>query len=99
MTGKELGRSNIVLANNAFALIPNDGRKSFYGKAVVYECKNGVKLLKSYSTIVCMIDENREFIRLWNGYSATTQRHVNAFLTYYGKNTMNKSEWERMEVC
>lgn len=61
-----------------------DGHKSFYGKARVMECTNGEKLLQSYNTIVCKLDADGNFVRLWNGYSATTQRHVNSFLQLNG---------------
>lgn len=76
-----------------------DSRKSFYRKAWVKECANGEKLLQSYKTIVCKIDANGRFIRLWCGYSATTQRHVNSFLLFYGMtNKGGKQEWEKTPI-
>lgn len=83
--------------NKTFYLAPNDGRKSFYGKAVVIE-RDGEKLLQSYNTIVCKVDSCGNFKRLWNGWSATTQRHVNAFVDYYGLPQYGgKSAWKKME--
>lgn len=78
-------------------LSPADGRKSFYGKAQYIEM-DGEKLLKSYETIVCKVDKAGRFRRLWGGYSATTQRHVNAFRNYVGLPAISKKEWELLEV-
>lgn len=74
-----------------------DNRKSFYGKAQIIE-RNGEKLLKSYETIVCKIDANGCFIRLWNGYSATTMRHVNSFCSFYNVNGGGKKWWDSLEA-
>lgn len=75
-------------------LSPIDGRKSFYGKArITYSGLPYVSLV-SYDTTVCSLDlETNRFIRHWNGYSATTMRHVNAFRHYYGLPLLSKSEW------
>lgn len=75
-----------------------DVRKSFYGKAQVFEYKNGDKVLKSYNTFVCKIDKNGTFYRLWDGYSATTMRHVNAFLTFFDIPGGGKTWWINQEV-
>ena len=60
-----------------------DRAKSFYGKAKVIE-KDGETLLQSYDTTVCKIDKSGEFVRMWEGYSATTMRHINAFIEMFG---------------
>ena len=80
-----------------YELIPMDGRKSFYGKAKVIE-KDGETLLQSYDTIVCKIDKNGEFIRMWKGYSATTMRHVNGFLDLVGIAGGGKTWWNAQTV-
>lgn len=60
-------------------------QKSFYGKAkVMHDEETGIVQLKSYDTIVCMIDNFGKFHKLWNGYSATTMKHVQSFCDYYG---------------
>lgn len=83
-----------------FQLSPNDSHKSFYGKAWVKECANDEKLLQSYNTIVCMIDAQGNFKRLWHGWSATTQRHINAFLAFYGlQNLSGKANWIEMPIA
>ena len=70
--------------------------KSFYKKAVVIEKKNGTKELYSYNTLVCRINADGGFERIWQGYSATTMRHVNAFLNHYGMETQNKKWWDSL---
>lgn len=82
---------------NAFELPCLDRCKSFYGKAKAIEYDDGTKELKSYDTIVCRITPAGEIIRLWAGYSATTMRHINSFLSYYGypgPNYGGKAFWD-----
>lgn len=64
-----------------------DRAKSFYGKAKVIEMDNGEKVLQSYNTFVCRITAAGRFVRMWGGYSATTMRHVNSFLSFYDMTT------------
>lgn len=80
-------------------LIPggDDRAKSFYGKAKVIE-KDGETLLQSYDTIVCKIDKNGEFVRMWAGYSATTMRHVNAFIDRFGISGGGKAWWDAQTI-
>ena len=80
-----------------FELQPIDGRKSFYNKAKVTELDNGDIELTSYTTIVARI-HNGKFERLWDGYSATTMRHINAFLYVYGIQGGGKVWWENLET-
>lgn len=86
-----------MTSERIFTLALKD-RKSFYGKMKVIE-RDREKLLQSYNTIVCKLDSCGNFKRLWSGWSATTQRHVNAFVDYYGMPELGgKSAWEKMEV-
>lgn len=80
-----------------FYLIPTNGRKSFYNKAVVIEKDNGDIELKSYNTIVARIS-NGKFYRLWTGYSQTTMNHINAFISFYGIIGGGKVWWNSLEV-
>jgi hypothetical protein len=73
------------------------GKKSNYGRAKIIEC-DGVKYLKSYQTIVCVIDSDNNFIRLWDKYSVTTQTHINDFRAVFGFPAINKKEWNSLEV-
>lgn len=62
-------------------LIPNDSHKSFYGKArVEYHKLNGIEseVLISYTTPV-LIRIGDQLYRTWDGWSATTGRHIRAF--------------------
>lgn len=81
-----------------FELRPLNGRKSFYGKAVVIEKDNGDIELRSYDTIVARI-RNGRFERLWSGYSATTMNHINSFINTFGISGGGKAWWTSLEVC
>ena len=55
----------------------------------------------SYGTPVLALDcsgMKPRMVRLWSGWSATTQRHINTALDYLGKPHINKATWEKMEV-
>jgi hypothetical protein len=83
---------------NSFELTPNDRHKSFYGKTTVISDGRHY-WLRSYNTIVMRYDsDSNTFHRLWWGWSATTARHVDAFLAYLRHHTISKSEWETMPV-
>ena len=82
---------------NAYELKPNDNRKSFYGKALIIH-RNGEIILQSYNTEVCKIIPGGAFVRMWGGYSATTMRHVNAFLDCFGIPGGGKAWWMQQPV-
>ena len=81
-----------------YELTPTDGRKSFYGKAVVIVEDNGETVLQSYDTFVCKITKSGEFVRLWSGYSTTTMRHVNSFLQRFGIPGGGKAWWNNQTI-
>ena len=74
-----------------YELTPHDGRKSFYGKARV-KVDNGAETLFSYNTPVIRRNADGTLSRLWDGWSATTGRHVAAFCG------LNKKEWDALPV-
>ena len=74
-----------------------DNRKSYYGKATVFFAGNRA-ILKSYETDVAEIDESGNFRRLWDGYSATTMRHINSFCALFGIDGGGKKWWDSLEV-
>lgn len=74
-----------------------DHAKSFYGKAQII-VENGIVYLKSYNTRVCSIGKDGKFRRHWDGYSATTMRHINEFCKQYGISDGGKSWWCGLEV-
>lgn len=77
-------------------VIPHDSHKSYYGKAYAVKHNDlGVTYLRSYETYVASIDSNG-FHKLWNGYSATTMRHVNSFRVMHGLPVIGKAEWDKL---
>lgn len=68
-------------------------QKSFYGKAFVTELNNGHKILTSYNTDVCELDENNNIVEI-GYYSRTTVKHINEFLLQHGQKGMTKKEIE-----
>lgn len=76
-----------------YELSPVDGRKSFYGKAKVIVEDNGTETLYSYDTPIIKREKDGTLIKLWNGYSVTTGRHIAAFCG------LGKKQFENMEVA
>lgn len=72
-------------------------QKSFYGKANTRTTTDGAIILTSYTTDVAKI-VNGKLVRLWDDWSATTQRHINAFCELYSLPTINKKQWDKMPV-
>lgn len=73
-------------------------RQSFYGKAKIVECADGI-YLQSYDTLVCFKSHCGTFTKMWSGYSHTTQRHINAFMYHYcGIRCGGKAWWNALEV-
>jgi hypothetical protein len=89
-TKKEEGRRMKLI--NRYYLEPNGPQKSFGGKAIVEEYENGDKVLLSYLTPVLKQTKDGKLIRLWDGYSATTGKHVKVFAGITG------SEFKNMPV-
>ncbi len=73
-------------------LTPADNRKSFYGKAHA-EINGDTITLISYNTRVLRI-QGGKITRLWHGWSATTQRHINAFLATFADGQSGKAFFE-----
>ena len=63
-----------------YELIPLNGRKSFYGKAIVYMDENGNEILYSYGTkILARNQRTGELTRFWDDWSFTTGTHIKSF--------------------
>ena len=73
-----------------YELLPTDGRKSFYGKAIVVVDGN-TEILYSYGTKIASKDKNGQIKRLWGGWSQTTGRHIKAFCG------LCKADWMKLE--
>lgn len=87
---------------SAWELCPDNGRKSFYGKARYLVTEKGWYLL-SYDTIVCGVFPNDKtgemnvLKRYWMDYSTTTAKHINAFLHNSNLRGLSKKEWESLK--
>ena len=62
-----------------YELKPVTRQKSFYGKAKVIVLDDGTQLLKSYDTIVLKRKPDGKLARTWQGWSATTGKHIASF--------------------
>lgn len=62
-----------------YELIPTDGRKSFYGKALVKIAQDGTETLYSYNTPIIKRTTAGNLVKIWDGWTATTGRHIKAF--------------------
>lgn len=62
-----------------YELIPNDGRKSFYGKATVIIDDSGNETLYSYGTPIIKRSLDGILSPIWDGWTSTTGRHIKAF--------------------
>lgn len=62
-----------------YELSPTDGHKSFWGKAFVEVAADGSETLYSYNTLILKRTAAGELVKLWDGWSATTGRHIAAF--------------------
>lgn len=76
-------------------LQPDDGQKSFYGKAQVINAGRTQELY-SYGTLVCRITGNLvELFPKWS-YSLTTTKHLSCFLRQNGFNVRTKKDIEKL---
>lgn len=88
--------NNIVKVTKT-ELTPTSSRKSFYGKALVLEGKDGTHWLQSYDTVMCSVDRDGHVRRHSDHRSYTTNRHVKAFLETFAPD-MESSEFRKLEV-
>ena len=80
--------NNAKIAGNVSILGGSNNR------AVVIKDGNTV-YLQSYDTIVLSVDIlTGKIKKLWDGYTATTLKHVNAFLKGFNGQQFNKKAWE-----
>lgn len=61
---------------------------------VVYSFETGAITVFSYDTPVFRVDADGVFHRLWNGWSATTQRDINKAVNV----GMSKKIWDSMPI-
>ena len=70
-----------------YELRPTDGRASFYGKAIVTIDEDFTETLYSYNTPIIKRTASGELVKLWDGWTSTTGRHIKAFCG------LNKSQY------
>lgn len=73
-------------------LMPINGRKSFYGKALLIHNNSG-KYLRSYTTIVAGYVDG-EIHRYWSGRSNTTSAHLMSFFYAVGTKMTTQEFYE-----
>lgn len=78
-------------------LSPNNGRKSFYGKAHVIQV-DGTVYLRSYDTIVASVTQDGVLHKHWEGWSATTGRHIASFSDMLTNREIRKKEWDKLPI-
>ena len=71
--------------------------EGFNRRASIRVNEDGTAILTSYYTDVAAI-KNGIFFKLWDGFSATTLKHVNLFREYYGMDALNKRGWIETET-
>lgn len=62
-----------------YELTPDNGRKSFYGKAKVIIEADGTETLYSYDTPIIKKLVDGSLVKMWDGWSNTTGTHIKAF--------------------
>ena len=76
-----------------YELMPKDGHKSFYRKAIVQVDNQGTETLQSYGTKIISRDSSGNLKRFYKGlWSATTGRHIKSFCG------LNKADFLKMPV-
>ena len=76
-------------------LMPDDSHKSFYGKAIVRENEDGSETLLSYGTEIITREADGTLVPLYNGWTATTGRHVKAFCGLNKDAYFKLAGWEK----
>ena len=74
-----------------YELMPTNGQKSFYKKAIVKIDDNGSETLYSYDIPIIRRTTDGELVRLWDGWTATTGKHIKAFCG------LNKEEYMNLQ--
>lgn len=77
-----------------FELMPTDGRKSFYGKAIVKETDNFI-ILESYGTEVAGYNKEDKVLEVTKNeewLTATTLHHIRSFQVLLNHKPQSKRE-------
>lgn len=95
MTTEDL--RNLRNENKAISKVYSKTKKICDRAIILYDNYN-TKTLKSYHTYICRIDRDGNFTKLWDGYSATTMKHINIFREMFGLSTMTKYDWIMLNI-
>lgn len=79
----------MVKVVNVHEVCPVGNQKSFYGKVHLLELSNGMRVLKSYDTLI-LVKDGKRFLKLWDDWSATTGKHIYSFCG------MRKKDFEKL---
>jgi len=82
------------MEHRTFKLQPIDGRKTLNNHHVNEYEVDGERIsdLVSYTTRVASYNHATNEVSIYNAQSQTTARHINAFLYFYGFDTMTRKE-------
>jgi len=82
------------MEHRTFKLQPIDGRKTLNNHHVNEYEVDGERIsdLVSYTTRVASYNHATNEVSIYNAQSQTTARHINAFLDFYGFDTMTRKE-------
>ncbi len=76
-----------------YELHPNNNTvKSFYGKALVCVDEDGSETLYSYATPIIKRTHSGDLVRLYDGWTQTTGRHIAAFCG------LNKTQFQNLPM-
>ncbi len=65
----------------------------FNNRATVRQEGYNLILTSYYTDVASYNTMTKTFVKLWDGYSVTTLKHINAFCRYLNINTFSKREW------
>lgn len=89
------------MKNSTYELLPEESQnqKSFYKKAIVEVDEEGNQTLYSYGTKIIRKSASGDLIKYWNGWSATTGKHIFAFCGLHKKEYEKLSDGENDNDC
>lgn len=67
-------------------------------KASVRRDNDGLTLTSYYTDVLRILD-NGQLVRLWDGYSATTARHINKLMDRLSLPRLSKREWYELPTA
>lgn len=87
---------NLSVNGKTIDELAKEFQKAFYKKATLIQMGD-IIYLQSYNTIVAAVKDDK-LLKLWDGYSETTSRHIYTFCHCFGVKSVSKKEWENMPL-